>query len=44
LELPVEYVKTVWAINRDAVIEALKAGTELAWAHFGERGTFLKIK
>lgn len=41
--LPVEYLKEVKpAIDNSKVYKALKAGTELDWAHLGQRGTSLR--
>lgn len=44
-ELPLEYLTfPAPTINSDAVRAALDAGTELEWAHYGERGTHLRLK
>lgn len=44
-DLPLEYLTfPAPTINSEAVRQALDEGKELEWAHYGERGTHLKIK
>lgn len=44
-ELPLEYLTfPAPTVNSEAVRQALDAGEALEWAHYGERGTHLKLK
>lgn len=42
--IPAEFVKVEWDVDKDAVREYLESGNELDFARLGERGESLRIK
>lgn len=44
VKIPEEYRRTEYFPRRDEIDQALKAGTELGWAKYGERGEHLRIR
>ena len=42
--VPITYQKAVYSVDKEAIRKALDDGQELDFAHFGERGEYLKIK
>lgn len=42
--IPAEFIKVEWDVDKDAVREYLESGNELDFARLGERGETLRIK